>query len=46
MNVIIDTETSKNKLHDVKNSLVKYMIMDEFNCIIDIPTSIYKEIGS
>ena len=46
MNVIIDTETSKNKLHDDKNSLVKYMFLDEFNSIIDNTTSNYKEIGS
>ena len=34
-NIIIDTETSMNKVHDDMNSLVKYMIRGECNITID-----------
>ena len=39
-NIIIDTVTSMNKVHDGMNSLVKYMIRCECNIIIDTDTSI------
>ena len=34
-NIIIDTETSMNKVDDDMNSLVKYMIRGECNITID-----------
>ena len=42
----VDTDSSITKVHEDMNSLVKYMIRDEFNIIIDTDTSINKENGS
>ena len=39
-NIIIDTETSFNKVDDSMNYLVKAMIKGETNIIIDTETSI------
>ena len=36
----VDTDSSLTKVHEDMNSLVKYMIRDEFNIIIDTDTSI------
>ena len=36
----VDTDSSITKVHDDMNSLVKYMIRDESNIIIDTDTSI------
>ena len=41
-NIIIDTETFMNKVHDDMNFLVKYMIRGECNIIIDNETSMNK----
>ena len=43
--ITIDTENFMNKVHEVMNSLVKYLIRGECNIIIDTDTSINKENG-
>ena len=45
-NNTVDIDSSLTKVHEDMNSLVKYMIRDEFNSIIDTVTSINKENGS